>query len=270
VIRGQRHNAGGSSAFTLIELLVVISIIALLMAILLPSLKRARDMAKNTVCLSSMHQVAIAFRGYQADNRTGSYPTAIWSRFWPMGVDANMDDGPELWVVAGPALLYTGKYIKDPKFFFCPFAVAREDTFFCYRKNEGRWDPTTWEPDYPHNYPVTGYAYWARCGEDGVHPGVEDFDPRRVAHNDMSRSDAIVWSDVVMAARKPGHDSWNWSSHPKKRGGKPTGGNELYHDGSARWAPFSKMRVGWRVSPETEPRTDEIYFAGPALPGDGR
>ncbi|HUU82175.1 MAG TPA: type II secretion system protein [Phycisphaerae bacterium] len=56
-------------AFTLIELLVVVSIIALLMAILLPSLKKARDQAKDTVCRSNMHQLGLAIGYYTTENR---------------------------------------------------------------------------------------------------------------------------------------------------------------------------------------------------------
>ncbi len=55
-------------AFTLIELLVVVSIIALLMAILLPSLQRARDQAKTIVCSSQMRGLTQGLGNYTADN----------------------------------------------------------------------------------------------------------------------------------------------------------------------------------------------------------
>jgi prepilin-type N-terminal cleavage/methylation domain-containing protein len=55
------------SGFTLIELLVVIAIIAILAAILFPVLARARESARNTQCISNLHQLHAAFKMYCGD-----------------------------------------------------------------------------------------------------------------------------------------------------------------------------------------------------------
>lgn len=64
----EKNNADSPKAFTLIELLVVIAIIAMLLAILFPSLRSARAIAKRLVCGANLKQIAIAWDMYLGDN----------------------------------------------------------------------------------------------------------------------------------------------------------------------------------------------------------
>jgi prepilin-type N-terminal cleavage/methylation domain-containing protein/prepilin-type processing-associated H-X9-DG protein len=71
-ITGIQRSERNSEAFTLVELLVVIAIIAVLSALLLPTLSRSREEAQSTACKGQLHQIGMALQMYVQDN--GWYP----------------------------------------------------------------------------------------------------------------------------------------------------------------------------------------------------
>ena len=98
-----RNTTKISGAFTLIELLVVIAIIALLLAILMPSLQKAKDQVKEVVCRSSMKQWALVYHLYANDNED-SFPQSIaWG-------DVNAEDA---WMLGALLPYYEDLDLRD-------------------------------------------------------------------------------------------------------------------------------------------------------------
>ena len=114
----------GRKAFTLVELLVVIGIIAVLIAILLPALRRAQEQAKRILCMNNHKQLLMAARLYAEDwkgrlpfTNSNSHETAGngwkkggWLYLAPNKTKQEDVEAGTLW-----------KYLRNHKIYHCPF-----------------------------------------------------------------------------------------------------------------------------------------------------
>lgn len=134
-------------AFTLIELLVVIAIIALLLSILMPSLQKAKKIAKTTICKSTLKQMYIAHQAFMSENADKSFARGHCN-------DSNAD---QIWMGILGDYYGGGKTVP-----YCPSAkVTRSEDIHGSAKHAwGNPDDNTsdqWMGNYTGSY---GYNSW--------------------------------------------------------------------------------------------------------------
>ena len=249
--------------FTLLELLVVISVIALLTALLLPALYKAKSAAASTVCRGNLHQVGLALRMYLDDY--GCYPFDWHGRMGTgqiMGMTLNVSP-----VVSETGLL---PYLDERRsLWFCP---AQEDPQFQVK----RWDGGE----------IVARGYAVNLGGTGVDPAgrhlglgprwTESYGhsiaiPELVRDNEvLAPADMIAYGDTSvnsygldLSPYRTDYSSIGQMDHrPAARHNR--GANILFCDGHVEYAKrgtwiarTESMRRRWNIDNEPHPETWE-------------
>ena len=214
---GRNQKPEPCSAFTLIELLVVIAIIALLAALLLSSVSRAKASAAGTTCRNNLHQIGLGAQMYLADYRR--YPTN-----WEMGIFF---------------------YLIQSKVFYCP---VREDGPFPLLVpigNDYRWP----------GYALNQYGTYNLPRLDGPRLGLGVGWPPMEVNEETVRCPAemIAYGDVFTGAADltpHGTNQFSWSA-PSVVGMPASrhlgGANVLFCDGHVEF----HNQMQWIIPTET-------------------